>query len=143
MEHNITPQTVKKAVRDLIMAERVAEEKNDYSSQNATARLKADPATMSLNQIEEVIGQLEKEMKDAARALNFEYAAELRDEVNALRKMAPKSSVGQDTGTSGLGKDKALYGQQVRQSQQNQKIAICFDVEKREAIVASRFSISR
>ena len=110
VEHNITPQTVKKAVRDLIMAERVAEEKNDYSSQNASARLKADPATMSLNQIEEVIGQLEKEMKDAARALNFEYAAELRDEVNALRKMAPKSSVGQDTGTSGLGKDKALYG---------------------------------
>ena len=110
VEHNITPSTVKKAVRDLIMAERVAEEKNDYSSQNATARLKADPATMSLSQIEEVIGQLEKEMKDAARALNFEYAAELRDEVNALRKMAPKSSVGQDTGTSGLGKDKALYG---------------------------------
>ena len=49
-------------------------------------------------------------MKDAARALNFEYAAELRDEVNALRKLAPKSSVGQDTGTCGLGKDKALYG---------------------------------
>ena len=88
-EHDITPQTVKKAVRDLIMAERVAEEKNNYSTQAATARLRADPATMSLSQIEEVITGLEKEMKDAARALNFEYAAELRDEVNELRKLVP------------------------------------------------------
>ena len=48
VEHGITPHTVRKAVRDLIMAERVAEEKNDYSAQNASARLKADPATMSL-----------------------------------------------------------------------------------------------
>ena len=45
-------------------------------------------------------------MKDAARALNFEYAAELRDEVNALRKMAPTSNVGQDTGTAGSAKTK-------------------------------------
>lgn len=110
LEHGITPQTVRKAVRDLIMSERVAEEANTYSTGNATARLKADPAAMSLSQVEEVIGQLEKEMKDAARALNFEYAAELRDEVNELRKLVPASKVGQDTGTSGLGKDKALYG---------------------------------
>lgn len=108
--NDITPQTVRKAVRDLIMAERVAEEKNTYSAQSATARLKADPATMSLSQIEEVIKGLEKEMKEAARALNFEYAAELRDEVNELRKLAPASKVGQDTSTTALGKDKALYG---------------------------------
>jgi excinuclease ABC subunit B len=109
-EHDITPQTVKKAVRELIMAERVAEEKSDYSTQNVTARLRSDPATLSLDQIEEVIAQLEKEMKEAARALNFEYAAELRDEVNALRKFAPKSEVGKDNGTSALGKDAAIYG---------------------------------
>jgi excinuclease ABC subunit B len=109
-KHDITPQTIKKAVRDLIMAASVAEEKSDYSAQNATARLRADPATLSLHQIEEVIAQLEKEMKEAARALNFEYAAELRDEVNALRKFAPKSEVGKDTGTSSLGKDAAIYG---------------------------------
>jgi excinuclease UvrABC nuclease subunit len=48
-------------------------------------------------------------MKEAARALNFEYAAELRDEVNELRKFAPKSEVGKDEGTSQLGKTKALY----------------------------------
>ena len=108
-EHGITPQTVKKAVRDLIQAERIAEETAQYSSSNGIARLKADPATMTLNQIEEVIRGLEKEMKEAARALNFEYAAELRDEVNDLRKLAPASTVGKDTGTTPLGKDAAVY----------------------------------
>src|SRR5579871_2304157 len=108
-QHGITPQTVKKAVRDLIQAEKVAEEKTEYSAQNVAARLKVDAETMSLDQIGEVIAQLEKEMKEAARALNFEYAAELRDEVNELRKLAPKSTVGQNTSTTPLGKDKALY----------------------------------
>jgi len=91
-EHGITPQTVRKAIRELLQAEHVAEEKAAYSAQNAVSRLKADPATMSLSQIEEVIKELEKEMKEAARALNFEYAAELRDEINELRKLAPASA---------------------------------------------------
>ncbi len=108
--HNITPQTVKKAVRDLIMSERVAEDKQEYNVQKNSDRLRADPATMSLDQVEEVIRQLEKEMKEAARALNFEYAAELRDEVNALRKLAPASKVGQDPSTTPLGKDATVYG---------------------------------
>jgi excinuclease ABC subunit B len=108
VEHNITPQTVRKAVRELIQSEKVAEEKAEYSVQNTTARLRQDPATMSIDQVEEVVRSLEKEMKDAARALNFEYAAELRDEVNALRKIAPASKVGQADHASPLGKDKAL-----------------------------------
>ena len=91
-EHGITPQTVKKAVRDLIQSARVAEEKSEYSANNAAARIRVDADTMSLSQIEEVVRQLEKEMKDAARALNFEYAAELRDEINGLRKLAPAGS---------------------------------------------------
>ena len=95
-EHGITPQTVKKAVRDLIQAEKIADERAEYSVQNSTARLRTDPATLSISQIEEVVKTLEKEMKEAARALNFEYAAELRDEVNELRKMAPVSKIGQD-----------------------------------------------
>ena len=106
--HDITPQTVRKAVRELIQSEKIAEEKAEYSVQNTTARLRQDPATLSIDQIEEVIRSLEKEMKDAARALNFEYAAELRDEVNALRKIAPASKVGQAEHSSPLGKDKAL-----------------------------------
>jgi len=101
--HGITPQTVRKAVRDLIQAEHVAEEKATYSAQNATARLRQDPTTLSLNQIEEVIRDLEKEMKEAARALNFEYAAELRDEISELRKLAPASTVGKaSNGDNGM-----------------------------------------
>jgi excinuclease ABC subunit B len=107
--HGITPQTVRKAVRELIQAEYVAEQKTAYSVESSVSRLKADPGSMSLDQIEEVIRELEKEMKEAARALNFEYAAELRDEVAELRKFAPKSEVGKDSGTSSLGKDKNLY----------------------------------
>jgi len=91
------------------MSEKVAEEAATYSSQNAVARLKADPATMSAGQIEEVLRGLEKEMKEAARALNFEYAAELRDEVSELRKLAPLSDVGKDTGTTPLAKDAVQY----------------------------------
>jgi excinuclease UvrABC nuclease subunit len=56
-----------------------------------------------------VIRQLEKEMKDAARALNFEYAAELRDEVQSLRKFAPASNVGKEESTNPLGKDTITY----------------------------------
>jgi excinuclease ABC subunit B len=108
-EHGITPQTVKKAVRDLLRAEMIAEETAQYSTTNAVARLKADPATMTLGQVEEVIASLEKEMKEASRALNFEYAAELRDEINELRKLAPKSEVGKNESTSAKGKDSLLY----------------------------------
>ncbi len=108
-EHGITPYTVKKAVRDLIASDKVAEEANAYSAQNAAARLRADPATMSIDQVEEVIRSLEKEMKEASRALNFEYAAEVRDEINELRKFAPKSEVGKNESTTKLGKDNVQY----------------------------------
>jgi excinuclease ABC subunit B len=108
-EYGITPQTVKKAVRELIQAERIAEEKAEYSTTNTLVRLKTDPATLSIDQVEEVIRQLEKEMKDAARALNFEYAAELRDEVQSLRKFAPASNVGKEESTNPLGKDTITY----------------------------------
>ncbi len=111
VKHGITPQSVKTAIRDLLQAEKVAEESAPYGMQGTAATLRVDAATMSLDQIEEVIRGLEKEMKDAARALNFEYAAELRDEVNELRKLAPASKVGTDpkTGPMGGGSD-VLYG---------------------------------
>lgn len=96
-EHGITPQSVRKAVRDLLQAERIAEEKAPYSAGNAAARLKVDPDTMSLDQIQEVAVQLEREMKEAARALNFEYAAELRDELTELRKLLPNPVVNRES----------------------------------------------
>ncbi len=110
LKHSITPQTVQKAVRELILAEKVAEETAPYGVTNTSRRLHEETATMSSNQIEEVIGKLEKEMKEAARALNFEYAAELRDEVDSLRKLVPASKIGQNEKTGALGKTKTLYG---------------------------------
>ncbi len=114
LEHGITPQTVQKAVRELILADKVAEEHTEYNVSSSAARLRVDAATMSLGQVEEVIAQLEKEMKEAARALNFEYAAELRDEVNDLRKLFPASRIGQNESTSSTGKAKALYGKSAK-----------------------------
>ena len=108
LEHGITPQTVIKAIRDLLQAQKVAEDKTEYGAGKGAGRLREDASVMSIGQIEEVIQKLEKEMKDAARSLNFEYAAEIRDEINELRKIAPASKVGQDSGTTGLGKD-SLY----------------------------------
>ncbi len=107
-EHGITPQTVRKAIRDLLQAEHVAEERATYSSQNAVSRLRADPATLSIDQLDEAIRDLEKEMKEAARALNFEYAAELRDEINELRKLVPAANIAKSD-KSGA-KDSVVYG---------------------------------
>ncbi len=84
-EHGITPQTVQKAVRDLIGADRIAEDRTPYRSRRDLAELERMP----IDQIHELIGRLEDRMKDAARALEFERAAELRDEIAELRKFAP------------------------------------------------------
>ncbi|ADG06857.1 excinuclease ABC subunit UvrB [Kyrpidia tusciae] len=71
-EHGITPQTVRKAVRDIIEATKAAEEPAVYEvvpkAQKLSKRERAD-----------LIRRLEKEMKEAAKALEFERAAELRD----------------------------------------------------------------
>ena len=105
--HDITPQTIKKAVRQVLQADYVAESKASYGTDRSLDSLRGTADTMNVGQIEEVIRSLEKEMKEASRALNFEYAAELRDEISDLRKLAPLSDVGKDTSTSGLGKDTA------------------------------------
>ncbi|AMA71769.1 MULTISPECIES: excinuclease ABC subunit UvrB [Aneurinibacillus] len=77
-EHGITPQTVRKAVRDVIEATKVAEEQEEYLPQKAYSKL-------SKKEKKDVIARLEAEMKEAARALNFERAAELRDLILELK----------------------------------------------------------
>lgn len=79
MEHNITPISVKKDVRDLIEATKAAEEEGLYD-------IKKLKALKQPNEIFEAIHKLEEEMKDAAKHLQFERAAELRDVVVALKK---------------------------------------------------------
>jgi excinuclease ABC subunit B len=71
-KHGITPQTIRKAVRDVIEATRVAEDKTEYLVDQKIEK-------MTREERKELIQRLEKEMKEAAKALQFERAAELRD----------------------------------------------------------------
>ncbi|CAM4482025.1 excinuclease ABC subunit UvrB [Paenibacillus phoenicis] len=79
-KHGITPQTIRKKVRDVIEATKVAESKADYL---ADAKGK-----MSKRDREAMIARLEAEMKEAAKNLQFERAAELRDAILELRAEA-------------------------------------------------------
>ncbi|MBN8235378.1 excinuclease ABC subunit UvrB [Halobacillus kuroshimensis] len=71
-EHGITPQTIKKEVRDVIKATAVAEEDISYETGKK-------PSEMTKKERQEMIDNMETEMKQAARDLDFERAAELRD----------------------------------------------------------------
>lgn len=77
-EHGITPQTIKKAVRDLIsISKEVAKEEKE---------LEKDLESMSREELEKLIGEVHKQMKKAAAELNFEAAATLRDRMISLKK---------------------------------------------------------
>jgi len=81
-EHNITPQTIKKDIPDVIRATYAAEAQETY------AEKKPDVTKMTKKEREKLIASLEKEMKEAARNLNFERAAELRDIILELKAEA-------------------------------------------------------
>ena len=77
-EHGITPQTVKKAVRDLIsISKKVAAEE---------LQMEKDPESMSKSELEKMIKDMTKQMKKAAAQLNFEMAAQVRDKLVELKK---------------------------------------------------------
>ena len=77
-EHGITPQTIKKAVRDLIsISKKVAKEE---------MRFEKDPESMDKKELEKFIGDVQKKMQRAAADLDFETAAELRDKMIELKK---------------------------------------------------------
>ncbi len=77
-ENGITPQTIKKAVRELISISKViAKEEVNFEK---------DPESMSDAELEKLIGKIQKKMKQAAADLNFEAAAELRDKMAELKK---------------------------------------------------------
>ena len=77
-EHGITPNTIQKAVRDLIaVSKKVAA---------SEVQMEKDPESMSEKELEKLIKELEKQMKKAAADLNFEAAAELRDKLIELKK---------------------------------------------------------
>ena len=76
-EHGITPQTIRKAVRDLIsISKTIAKEE---------VRFEKDPESMSRQELEKLVKDVEKQMKKAAADLNFEAAADLRDRMVELK----------------------------------------------------------
>ncbi len=77
-EHHITPQTIRKAVRDLITVSQEITKEN--------AAFEKDPESMSADELKKLIGRTEKQMRRAATDLNFEAAAELRDQLIELKK---------------------------------------------------------
>ena len=77
-DHGITPQTIRKAVADIIEATKVAEEEASYTVLEDVLKGPED--------IEEIIKQLEKEMREAAAKLDFERAAALRDRIYSIKK---------------------------------------------------------
>ena len=78
--HGITPQTIKKAVRDLISISKAA----DADSSNG--KLDVDYESMSIKDLEKVKKQIEKNMRKAAAELDFEQAAMLRDKMIEINK---------------------------------------------------------
>ncbi|MBB6281951.1 excinuclease ABC subunit UvrB [Geobacillus subterraneus] len=77
-KHGIVPRTIQKEIRDVIRATYAAEETETYEAKPAAA-------SMTKQEREALIRQLEAEMKEAAKALDFERAAQLRDAIFELK----------------------------------------------------------
>lgn len=78
-KHGITPITIQKKIRDVIRATNAAEESEEYISKAVSGKKLKKEERVKL------ISLLETEMKEAAKALDFERAAELRDTVLELK----------------------------------------------------------
>ena len=98
-EHGITPQTIVKAVRDIIEIGRKEE-----SGKRPTRRLtggEAAAAALTPEERETLIEELTSEMKTAAAALDFERAAYLRDKIASIQKGAAAGDGGNKSGGGG------------------------------------------
>ena len=78
-EHGITPQTIKKAVRDLIRISKKVEETEHGDIQK-------DAESMSRKELEQLVEKMKRKMNTAAAELNFELAASLRDQMLEIKK---------------------------------------------------------
>lgn len=76
IEHNITPKSVKKDIREIIQATKVAEDNVDYKTED-----------VEITDYESFIEDLKNEMLSAADSLDFERAASIRDEIKRLKEM--------------------------------------------------------
>jgi excinuclease ABC subunit B len=85
-EHDIVPTTVIKGIRDINDRLRaVAEASGAYAGDEREPGRGRDLSAMAVDQVEKLVGQMEAEMRQAARELEFERAAALRDEIQEIR----------------------------------------------------------
>jgi len=98
-EHGIEPQTIRKAVNDILAHLRPAEgapvpgEGRRRGRPGAAAKLRDELADLPPTELGRLIQTLEEEMHEAAADLRFEYAARLRDEVNELKRELREAGV--------------------------------------------------
>jgi len=81
-EHNITPRSVQKAVHNVIEATKTAEDADVYKRSRKTGAENLDKNTLKA-----LIESLIKDMRQAARALEFEQAAVIRDQIEELKRI--------------------------------------------------------
>lgn len=79
-DHGITPQTIKKAVRDLISISKEIKKEETLDGEK-------DLESMSRKELEALAAKLQKKMKKAAAELNFEEAVTLRDQMIEVKKV--------------------------------------------------------
>jgi excinuclease ABC subunit B len=92
-EHGIDPQTIRKAVTDILTLIRGPEDTAPIPGKDRRKRRAVDDVKrqqqikdLGAGELERLIRTLEEEMHEAAADLRFEYAARLRDEVNDLKR---------------------------------------------------------
>lgn len=98
VEHGTSPTTVLKKVHETVRAyDAVAEVVSQYSA-DTLSKIGADGSPIRIEDIPILVASLEKEMKDLAKAMEFEKAAKVRDEIGELRKLLGTSDgrLGQD-----------------------------------------------
>jgi excinuclease ABC subunit B len=89
IEHGINPQTIRKAVTDILASLRPSGTAPvPGSGRRSTARdkVRSDLAELPADELGRLVMTLEEEMKEAAADLRFEYAARLRDEIKDLKR---------------------------------------------------------
>ncbi|MFN7171188.1 MAG: excinuclease ABC subunit UvrB [Fimbriimonadaceae bacterium] len=91
-KHGTEPVTVAKAVRETVRSYDAVNEISAQYGDGTKAALEKEGAPIRLEEVPVLIAALEKDMKDYAKAMEFERAAEVRDQITALRELAGISS---------------------------------------------------
>jgi excinuclease ABC subunit B len=89
-EHNITPKTIFKSVEEIMNSTSIADvRKKDQEKNDASFSKVAEPVIkyMTEDQKQDLVEQLTTQMLEAAKDLEFERAAAIRDEIERLKKM--------------------------------------------------------